>query len=191
MNWKAVLAWAAGGTGTIVVSGLLLWLLIATIEQKKAPDVSVPVMPAPELARAPQKAVGIKAPVKVYAGDTKARLKLPDDVIKSETQQVIAATQVRQSERPQTITTTIDTQTGESRSFVRQDAYPWFAIETRGEARLVLGYRFSKGEALPKQIVRLGIGYDVLRVKALTAGLTGTIDSDGQTFIGVGVAYRW
>ena len=100
------------------------------------------------------------------------------------------ASRVPSSPRPQTVTTVIDTATGESQSFVKVDPYPWFAIEARGMAQLAVGYRFDR-DGLPRQIVRLGAGYDLVRVKALTIGAVGTVDSDGQTFIGAAVTYRW
>ena len=187
---KAFLLWTTTGVGALVVVGALIWLLIWTIEARRPVEVSVPATPAPELKRAPTARVAIKAPVKVYTGSTKAKLKLPADAQANQFENVLAATTVKGNDRPQTVTTTINTETGESRSFVKQDPLPWFAIETRGEARLALGYRYD-GSGLPKQIVRLGINYDAIRVKALTAGITGTVDSDGRTFIGIGVAYRW
>lgn len=186
---KAFLAWAATGIGTLVVIGVLIWFLIATIQGKQDSPVSVPATPALEVKNAPTARVAVKAPVKVYTGDTKAKLKLPPDALANPSEHVIAATRVHGSDRPQTVTTTINTETGESRSFTKQDPYPWFAIETRGEVRLAVGYKLKDGRA--EQVVRLGAGYDVIRVKALTAGIVGSVDSDGDAFVGVGVAYRF
>lgn len=177
----------------ILVAGVLglggaLWY---TIQSRPTPGgPSIAARPAPELAHASQTSVPVK-PVRVYSSTTKAKLKLPADVQTNPDKQVIAATQVKSDPRPQTVTTVIDTATGESSSFVKVDPYPWFAIEARGVATLAAGYRFDRGGALPKQIVRLGVGYDVVRVKALTVGVVGSVDSDGQTFAGVGITYRW
>ena len=178
------------GALVVLVLGLAgaLWYTIASRPAPGGP--SIEARPAPELAHANLKSVPVKS-VKVYVGETKAKLRLPPEVVTNPDKQVVAASQVRSDPRPQTVTTVIDTKTGESSSFVKVDPYPWFAIEARGTAQLALGYRLDPGAALPKQIVRLGVGYDVVRVKALTLGLVGTLDSDGQTFAGVGITYRW
>lgn len=144
------------------------------------------VKPAPAVKKAPRKKVTVKAPVDVYGGDSKAKLKLPD---LAPTEEVLTAAQVQPSLRPQTVTTTIDTDTGQTKTFVKADPYPWLAIETRGEARIAYGYKYSEGTT--RTVARLQAGYDVLRIKALTVGVTGTIDSDRDAFIGLGVSYRW
>jgi hypothetical protein len=186
---KKFLIWAGTTTGILVLIGVLIWGIITAIQLKQPSPVSVPATPAPELKRAPTKLVTPKKPIKVFTGETSAKLKLPADVIANPAENVIAATQVRGSDRPQTVTTTLNTDTGESRSFVKQDPLPWLAIETHGEVRLSYGYKYNRG--VVDRVTRLGIGYDVLRVKALTAGVTGTVDSDGVVFAGVGVAYRF
>lgn len=188
--WKRFMLWAATGAGTLVLIGLLLWGIISFMP-KGPSTVSVPATEAPEVKNAPTTTVMPKKPLKVFTAPAKAKLKLPDEVVRNPDQQVIAATQVKGSDRPQTITTTINTATGESQSFVKQDPLPWFAVETHGEARISYGYKISRGDSLPKPVVRLGVGYDVVRIKALTAGITSTVDSDGAAFVGVGAAYRW
>ncbi len=153
-------------------------------------EMSVPATPAPETKRAPTKRVAIAKPVKVFGDGIKPKLKLPDAVAKNVDEHVIAATQVRGSLRPQTVTTVIDEKTGESQTYVKSDPYPWLAYEGRGEIRMSYGYRFDSGVA-PRQIVRLNFSYDLIRVKALTIGPTVQVDSDGRTFVGAGLAYRW
>ena len=149
---------------------------------------SVPAVVAPEVKQAPT--VRVKTPpVKAYAGKAKVDLKLPAAVQAAPDTHVVAATQVPSSQRPQTITTTLDAQTGEFQTYVKTDPYPWFAIETRGEVRLAGGYKIDGSTVKP--VLRLGVGYDVVRIKAFTAGVVGTVDSDGDAFLGVGVAYRF
>lgn len=190
-QWTArrLLAWLCTGAGLLTLAGLLLWGLIATLDRKQVSEVAVEAGPAPEVAHAPRVGVQVKQPVKVYTGDAKAELKLPPEVQANPNEYTLSATQVRGNDRPQTVITTINTDTGESRSFTKVDPYPWFAIETRGEARLSMGYKLRGTLAEP--VVRLGVGYDVVRIKALTAGVNGTVDSDGDTFLGVGISYRW
>lgn len=167
--------------------GILLaaaWFFLLPLIPASKPDtVAQPATPA--LRMAPTATVPT-APVKVYAPAAKKKLKLPET---KPTEQVIAATRVQESPRPQTVTTVLDTATGESRSFVKAEPYPWFAVEPRGEVRLMVGAKLEGVRV--REAVRLGVTYDVVRVKALTVGVSGTLDSDGDAFIGVGVSYRW
>lgn len=173
-----------GGFFFVTLAMPLLW-------PSKPSEVSVPAMPAPEVKRAPTKRVQVKQPVKVFEDKTKFALKLPDAIVKNEDEHVLAATQVKGSTRPQTVTTVIDEKTGESQTFVKTDPYPWLALENRGEVRMSYGYRYSGLGQPVKAIGRLSFHYDAIRVKALTFGPSATIDTDGQAFVGVGVAYRW
>ena len=146
---------------------------------------------APAVKGAPTKDVTIKKPVRTFQGKSKERLKLPDAVQKDENQQVIAASQVKADLHPQTVSTVVNTETGAVTSFVKTDPYPWFAIETRGELKLAHGYKWKSSMPEAERVTRLQIGYDVVRVKALTVGITGTLDTDRDAFLGVGVSYRW
>ena len=171
----------------IGVIGLLGYGLI---EYSRKPSINAHV--ATEVKEAPavrgvETAVVPVAPVKVYGPKAKQKLKLPADV--KPTEHVIAATQVPESSRPQTVTTVLDEKTGESRSFVKVDPYPWFAIEPRGEARLAYGYKQDGWRVRP--VTRLAVQYDVVRVKAVTIGVSGTLDSDGDAFVGIGAAIRF
>lgn len=176
--------WLSGGAGLLV----LAWVLLGAALVKPPSEVSVPAVQAPEVRKAPTARVKVPS-VQVYAGDTKAKLKLPGEVTSNASEQVVAAIKTPGNDRPQTITTTINTDTGEFRSFVKTDPYPWFAVEARGEVRLSGGYKLDG--ATVKPIVRLGASYDVARIKALTAGAVASVDSDGDTFVGIGIAYRF
>jgi hypothetical protein len=153
---------------------------------------SVIAKPAPAVSRAPTEFVPVKSgKVQVKKGDSKKNLKLPAEIQADDKKQVIAAVQAPGSLRPQTISTVLDTETGKSESFIKTDPYPWFAWEPRGEAKLAYGFKFDAKQHQPKQVGRLQLGYDMVRVKALTVGVTGTLDSDRDAFIGVGLTYRW
>ena len=180
--------WMTGGAGFLTAVWFLVIALIAAVQVKQPPPVSVPAVAAPEVKRAPTVRVAVPS-ARVYAPATKADLKLPADALANPNEHVTAAVRVPGSDRPSTVTTTINTETGETRSFVKADPLPWFALEPRGEVRLSLGYKHRNGRF--EQVVRLGVGYDIVRIKALTAGVVGTVDSDGSSFVGIGVAYRF
>lgn len=178
----------AGGVVGMVLAGWLTYAVWQHYDEMAPVGISVESPEAKEIKKAPSKV--ITSPVRIRTGDTKAKLKLPKDVQENKNEQVVTATQVRASDRRQTVTTTIDTSTGETKTFTRQDEYPLFAVEPRGEIRLAYGYR-TAGIGTPQPITRLSGSYDVLRVKAFTIGATASLDSDGRSFLGVGVAYRW
>lgn len=182
------IAFGVLGVGVFALLGLSLYDRFST---RPAGTESVVAAPSPVLRNAPTARVAVKAPVTVYKGKTKARLKLPADVQADQNKHVVAASKVQPDLRPQTVTTVIDTETGAVSSYVKADPYPWFAIETRGEVRLAYGYKYNAFYGDVTRVARLGIGYDVLRVKALTAGVVATVDSDGDAFAGVAISYRW
>lgn len=157
----------------------------------KPSEVSVPATPAPEVKRAPTKRVTVKQPVKVFEDKTKFALKLPDAVVKDADAHVLAATQVKGSDRPQTVTTVIDEKTGESQTFVKTDPYPWLAFENKAEVSMAYGYKFDIRSHQTRPIGRLSFSYEALRVKALTGGVVAQVDTDGSAFAGLRVAYRW
>lgn len=152
---------------------------------------SVPAVEAPAVKKAPKVKVAIKAPVTTLQGDSKANLKLPASVIADDHQQVIAATQTPGSLRPQTTSTVIDTETGEVKSFTKTDPYPWIAYEPRGSIGLAYGYKYNHVMHNSASVARLEVGYDVVRIKALTLGVRATVDSDSTAFAGVGIKYQW
>lgn len=183
LSIKRAVLWALIGLG-LPGLGFLAAVIVLSLNPPHKPDtVAQPATPA--LRVSPTLTVPT-APVKVYDHKVKKKLKLPPT---KETEQVIAATRVQESPRPQTVTTVLDTATGETRSFVKAEPYPWFAVEPRGEVRLMVGAKLEGTRV--REAVRLGATYDVIRVKALTVGVSGTLDSDGDAFVGVGVSYRW
>jgi hypothetical protein len=121
--------------------------------------------------------------------DIRAAVRL--DLPKAAELKVIGASEVKPDLRPQTVSTVINTETGEVQQFVKTEPYPWFAIETRGMVGIAHGFKFKSALPAAERDTRLQIGYDVARVKALTVGITGTVDTDRDAFVGVGVKYQW
>ena len=189
MNTK--IKWIIGILLVLSILGIGYVLYDVLGSPRPVGSVSVVAGPAPALRLAPTVATPIKAPVKTYRGKTKTNLKLPAKVIADDKQQVIAASQVKSSLRPQTISTTINTDTGAVETYVKTDPYPWFAVETRGEAKVAYGYKYSHTIGMSAPIVRMQLSYDAIRIKALTAGLTATVDTDRDAFLGIGLSYKW
>lgn len=152
---------------------------------------SVVARQAPAVKKQPTKQVTIKAPVTAFVGKTKANLKYSGKFLEDDNEQVIAANQVKGSDRPQTVSTVVNTETGAVTTFVKTDPYPWLSFEPRGELKLSYGYKFKAALPQAERVTRLQLNYDVIRVKALTVGATATIDTDRDAFVGASVSYRW
>lgn len=169
---------------TLALSASAAWYVTLPPAQ---PPVSqyVAATPAPELERVEK--VTIKpAGLKVYAPKAKAALNLPTPVVADESVYVLGASKLSASERPRTIVTTLDSDTGEVRQDVRNDPLPWLAAESRGYVWAGVGIK-ANGE----RVGRVAVGYDVLAIKALHVGTHATLDNDGSAFFGIGVTYRW
>lgn len=148
-------------------------------------------MPAPPVKRTPKRSVPVKGgQVRVYAPEAKARLSMPwlkDDPAK----QVLAAHQVPADDHPRTVTTVIDTDTGDSQTYVTRDPLPWFAWDLRGEAGVYAGLK--NGEPAARLEVRQGL----FQVKVLHFGGIGSVDQPlsgplgADWFVGAGVWGYW
>ncbi len=150
------------------------------------------VVTAPVVAKVPTVQTPVKGgAVRTLKPAAKAKLKLPEPVIQNDDQQVTSAAVVAPSERKTTVTSVIDTKTGETTVFTKPEPYPWLAVESRGEARLDYGYKITRGEPVPRPVSRLSVTHNFIQVKALHVGVNAALDSDGSTFIGIGLSYRW
>ena len=178
MNLKAILIDVG-----ILLAAVLLWF-----EYKPVP---APVKDWRPAAAAPQVAGEPKMPIKppavmVYAPVAKKRLNLPPAVQQDPHAHVVAATRVPADTHPETVTTVIDDQTGQTQTLVRREPLPWVALENHGSVRLDFGVKNGL-----TRVGRLEFREDFLQVKAMHGGIDVALDSDGTLFAGVGMAYEW
>lgn len=174
----------------IVVAGLVVvgWLFFKPLPDLAAGQVTV-AEPAQEMRETPKENVVIPT-VQVYQGGAKVKKKLtlPSSVVDDDKQKVIASSRIPGGERAKTVTTVIDTESGKSQTYVRVEPLPWLAYESRGEVGLYYGIKNGQ------PTTRLQVRQDLVQVKALHAGVIGSVDiANGKPdyFVGVGVAYRW
>lgn len=194
LSGKAIAIITAASTLAICVGAAVAFAIISGAFHRGEPvNQSVAAPKARELSREPTIEIAAPAKIKAYTPKAKEKLNLPQTVIADQNEQVISSARVDNTTRPHTVTTTINTQTGESQSYVRPDPYPWLALESRGEASLSVGYKYSSrytyGTVQP--VARLSVRQDFLQVKALHLGVVGTVDSDRDAYIGVGLSYKW
>lgn len=149
------------------------------------PGSTVIATPAPELKRVSK--VDITPPkVAVFAPAAKKRVGLPATTQADPNKHVLDATKVKSDTHPHTITTVIDSKTGEVTTFDRRDKLPWLAAESRGEIRIGTGFNQDL-----RRVNWIRGQYDIVQVKALHAGVDAAIYSDGNRYVGLSVAWKW
>jgi hypothetical protein len=190
LGWLMLLAFF----GALI--GLNIWLIFWKDALKAHPvppvNLSVPAKPAQEVKAETKVDKPIQAKtVKVYPAEVKAKTNLPPVVQANPVLEVIASNQVKADDHPQTITTLINTESGDSETYVRRDPLPWFETTSRGEVGLVLGLKNAE------PAVRLEARQELFQVKAVHFGVTGSVDQQlngaekTDWFVGVGAWYRW
>lgn len=169
------------GSGALLTAVLTVWVC-----QDRAPGVAQPGAIAPALRGEATVRHDCK-PLVVYRDRVKRELGIPAEVEKDPARQVAAATVVPASDRPHTVSAVAHLETGQVTMFVRPDPLPWLERRTAYELGLAYGFKDDADEA----VARVTGQADLVQIKALRFGLTGSIDSDGGWFGGVGVAVRW
>lgn len=176
----------------LILAVMVLMLRDKPADQVPPVNVSVPAKPAPEVKHEVKIPKPIKAKtIKAYRAKVKKDLKLPEAVQNNAHLELIASNQVKPDEHSQTLSTLLNTETGETETYVRRDPLPWLASDMRGEAGIVLGLK--NGEPA----VRLEARQNVFQVKAVHFGVTGSVDqtlngpAKPDWMIGVGGWYRW
>lgn len=193
-SWAAIAVLFVIGIALGVSSASVVHKLLANWGVPPAPvEVSMPARPSPEVAEKKTISKPIKARrVKTYPSAVKSALKLPEHVIETPSLDVIASHQVAPDRHPQTVTTLLDTDTGDTQTFVKRDPLPWLAQDTHGDIGLYAGIKNGQPTA------RLQARQGVLQVKALHLGLVGSVDhpmsgsiAGTDYFLGAGVWAEW
>lgn len=176
----------------LIVLGVLIAIVAGLyfyFKPEPAPtNVHMPAKPAPQVAHETTVPVVAKAPLKVYRQEVKRKLKLPDPVQANPEQHVVASSRTAPDERPHTITTVLDTSTGEFTTLDRAEPLPWIAVSTKTEVGAFYGIKNGQ------PAFRVQAQQELLRVKALHLGAVASADMVGgevDTFVGVGVWARW
>lgn len=116
----------------------------------------------------------------------KKKLDLPPEVQADPKKHVTTAVIIQPDERPQSVSAIFNEATGTTDILTQRLAYPWLAIEQRGQLWAGYGLKLN-GERAWRILMR----EDLLQLKALHLGAHASIDTGGQWFAGVGVGYRW
>lgn len=173
---------------SLLLAAVILLLLSAAWtfwpREKPAIGESVP-LPAAREVRTVEKIVYRPKLVYVYPDKVKAKLNLPDPVVKDDTKKVLATGKLEAEDRPYTLSAVLNTETGDSQVYARPDPLPWIGPGKRGAVGLAYGWKNGKPTG------QLYAQHDLLQVKALHAGARGVVDQDGDTFVSLYAEYRW
>lgn len=162
-----------------VVAGLLIWLVVKPEPQ----PVGVPMVAKPALQKVQKETISAK--VSVYKPAAKKAVALPPEVKADPDKHVVAASRVVPDIHPHTVTTVLDSETGDVVTYDTKEPMPWLAPAYRGEAGIAYGIK----NGVP--MGRLFVRQSLIDVKRLTLGVEVTADQDGEVFAGVAVSYRW
>lgn len=148
----------------------------------------IAAQPAPEIAREETVPQQVDVPVQVHKPAAKKKLKLPAEIQQAPTKHVVASTLTANDERQHTVTTVLDTGTGQFTTFDRVEPRPWIA--PRASTEVGVFYGLSGGE----RAVLVNARREFLQIKALRVGVTADAVLSGGTadaFVGVGAWARW
>lgn len=124
--------------------------------------------------------------VVVYAPAAKAKLRIPASMVQDDAVAVLDSSKLPESDHTQTVTTVLNTDSGQPMTLVSVDPYPMFRFESRKQVGF--SYGMTNGG---KWIGLATISDDLVQIKALRFGVNASIDTTGQVFAGVGVSYSW
>jgi len=180
----------------LIIAAIVVAFTVAWFAHDRKPDPqtgqTIIAPQAKEVKELPKVPAKMTKPIKVYSGGaaTKEVLSLPDAVVQDDKQQVIESSKI-ESEQPVTVTTVVNTETGDSKTFIRTDPKPWLAWDDHGGAGIYAGYK--NGELA----LRMQAHQELFRIKDVHIGLQGSLDqrmnqaAQPDTYVGIGAEYRW
>lgn len=179
----------------LLVLGLKFWRsFTGEPEPARARDVATVATQAPQIEAVPVDWIVPPKPLKTYAPKAKAAVKLPQAVQADAAAVVLQSSRVAASDRPQTVTAVLDTETGETRQYVVDEPLPWLDTTVRSDAGVYLGLK--RGEPT----IRAQARAQIAQVKELRLGALASADMplngerpgvQAEYFIGVGAWMQW
>jgi hypothetical protein len=134
-----------------------------TLIQKIPIGVPTTAHAAPQLSSAPIAPAKVATcTVEAYTAPAKVREHLlPKPIADSPKQAIVASSRIEPDDHPETVTATIDTDTGQAVQSVVREPLPWLAAETKREASVDLLEKTSG------PVIRIQARQDLFQVKAL------------------------
>jgi hypothetical protein len=183
-----------GGVVVVIAAAMAIvsfsWSLLKPVVKEPKSDVAVLAAVAPQVRRDVKEDVVVPAAkVRAYRTAVKHKLKLPQAVQDDVAQSVVSVSQVAAGDHPQTVTAVLDTTTGVTTQYVKEEPLPWAGMQQHSEAGMYAGVQ--DGQPAVKVYVR----QELLQVKALHLGaIAEATQVQGRgldTFAGFGIWARW
>lgn len=172
----------------VLVGGTLLWL---GVNQDRTPvNTAVLAATAPQVARDNKVDTPVKTnSLQAYSNNAKQKLPIPDEAKAKTSLKAVAAVRVKADDRPNTIVTLVDADTGATTTYVNREPTPFLALDNTGEAAMYYGWRNGVG-ALRVDIRQALFSVKSVRIEGV-ASLDQPSGSNANTFIGLGGRVRW
>lgn len=180
--------------GFLIIAIILINMIIGLLHShhQTIETISKPAKISPIVKDEPKIDIKPIKPIKAYkqSKDIKAKVKMPQQAIDDDNQQVVAVSHIDLSDyQDKTVTTILDTNTGNVINYVKNEPKPLFAWDTHGEIGIYAGIKNGQ------QSIRLQGKQNIFDVKNVQIGINGSIDQalSGNTdyFIGIGASYNW
>ena len=174
-------------TVALIVASAALAAWVYFKPQPMPPGIHVEAPPA-KFVRSVEKAPVVVEHIIVYKPEAKEKLKLPEAVKADDKKHVAASVTTPNDERQHTVTTVVNSQTGEFTTYDRVEPLPWIGVTTKSEVGAYLGLK--NGEPA----VRIAGRQEVLQIKSVRIGAVASVDitqSDVDSFVGIGAWARW
>jgi hypothetical protein len=142
-------------------------------------------LPAAKEVRTIEKIIERPKIVYVYPDKVKPELNLPPSVAADTAKKIIATGKLDADERPYTLSAVLDVETGDSQVYARPDPLPWIGPGRQG----AVGIAYGIGNEGPT--ARIYARHDLLRIKALHAGVRAEADQRGEYWAGATVEWRF
>jgi hypothetical protein len=173
--------------------GLTLDLATSYLKNQKTPPSTPEAVIAqvnPVVKNEEKVEVALETPKKtlrVYPQEAKKKLSLPSETLSNAKIHLTDSSVIKSTERSLAVSQLLDTTTGETKTYVTTIPTPWFALEHRGYAAVDYGYKRNSSNP----VLRLNVREDLVQIKGIHLGITGSLHSDGDYFVGAGGEYRW
>lgn len=128
-----------------------------------------------------------KKTIKVYKDSIKGSLSLPKGAISNANIKLTDSSVIKGSEHSTQVNQVLDISTGETTTYTTQLPSPWFEVERKGSASVDYGFKRGSTQA----VGRLNVRQNLVQVKDIHLGISGSVYTDGDYFVGVGGEYRW
>lgn len=151
------------------------------------PATAVQAEPSAVLVQ--EETVTTTAPVKHYKPHVKKALNLPKEVQASDAHIVLTATDLPKSKHARTVSSVLNTDTGEVKQYVEEKPLPWVERSSSGSVAMYAGIKGIE------PAIRAELKQDIYSVKGVNVGAIVSVDQTASgrtdTFVGIGARYEW